>query len=348
MLTLHDHRGSSIGLRISVNGLPDRVSVRMRDVRLRTARPVRVGGDVVRDLLVVPGVVLPVALLATVRGGLGTAALVTLVTLAVVTCAALVVRGRRLARRAGHARSHDALTPVAVVVVDIDNHRQIVRSWGRATGDRVVTLAGRRLVEHLPPGALVARLGGDVFAAVVRRPGTDLVLQAEGLRRAGAAARPGCPTGPAEPEGSPAPRGRAAAADDGPAARRHRGRPAARRRARGAVPRLPAGGRPPARPRDRRRGAAALEQSGARRRPARRVRAGRRGERDHRGARHLGHRGGVPPARAVGRDRPPAAGVDHGDQRVDPATAVRPPRGAAARRPGDDPPGTRTDRPGDH
>ena len=156
----------------------------MRDVRLRTARPVRVGGDVVRDLLVVPGVVLPVALLATVRGGLGTAALVTLVTLAVVTCAALVVRGRRLARRAGHARSHDALTPVAVVVVDIDNHRQIVRSWGRATGDRVVTLAGRRLVEHLPPGALVARLGGDVFAAVVRRPGTDLVLQAEGLRRA--------------------------------------------------------------------------------------------------------------------------------------------------------------------
>jgi len=56
---------------------------------------------------------------------------------------------------------------VAVLMLDLDNFKQINDLNGHAMGDRVLREITARLVELLPQGAVVARIGGDEFVCAL-------------------------------------------------------------------------------------------------------------------------------------------------------------------------------------
>ena len=73
--------------------------------------------------------------------------------------------GLDLARRAGGSESW------ALVLVDLDNFKQVNDTHGHAVGDAVLIEAARRLVGVSDPARdLVARLGGDEFVLAVDSP----------------------------------------------------------------------------------------------------------------------------------------------------------------------------------
>jgi diguanylate cyclase (GGDEF)-like protein len=63
---------------------------------------------------------------------------------------------------------------VVVMMIDLDNFKQVNDFNGHSVGDQILIESARRIAALLPAGALVARLGGDEFACVVacdpRRP----------------------------------------------------------------------------------------------------------------------------------------------------------------------------------
>jgi diguanylate cyclase (GGDEF)-like protein/PAS domain S-box-containing protein len=63
-----------------------------------------------------------------------------------------------LARRSGGG---------ALLLLDVDNFKDINDLRGHAVGDQVMRGLARRLGQHLPTGAVLGRLGGDEFAAVL-------------------------------------------------------------------------------------------------------------------------------------------------------------------------------------
>ena len=56
---------------------------------------------------------------------------------------------------------------LAVILVDLDNFKQVNDLNGHATGDRVLQATAERMADVLPGHALLARLGGDEFACSV-------------------------------------------------------------------------------------------------------------------------------------------------------------------------------------
>lgn len=105
-------------------------------------------------------------------------------------------RRQKLARAAlEHQALHDALTdlpnrlmlrqelertimsdqtPLALLLLDVDNFKEINDSFGHAVGDALLRQVGPRLSEVLDGASMVARLGGDEFAVLLPKTGTDM------------------------------------------------------------------------------------------------------------------------------------------------------------------------------
>ena len=71
----------------------------------------------------------------------------------------------RLAEMLASARGRGA--PLAVAVIDLDRFKLVNDRHGHAAGDAVLVAVSARLAAAVPPGALVARIGGEEFLAVL-------------------------------------------------------------------------------------------------------------------------------------------------------------------------------------
>lgn len=56
---------------------------------------------------------------------------------------------------------------VAVLMIDLDNFKQVNDYNGHSTGDRLLVECAHRIIEVLPAGAIVGRIGGDEFAVAL-------------------------------------------------------------------------------------------------------------------------------------------------------------------------------------
>ena len=86
------------------------------------------------------------------------------------------------------AQKPGAAAPI-VLVIDIDEFKEVNLSHGLSMGDSTLLAVARRLARDLKPGDTLARLGGDQFGAIILgdQAKTDLPAKVDGLRSALAA-----------------------------------------------------------------------------------------------------------------------------------------------------------------
>jgi len=81
------------------------------------------------------------------------------------------------------ARCRPARQSLSVLMIDVDNLKQVNDAHGHSVGDRVLKQVVNRVTSALRPSDLVARMGGDEFAVVMPETDLDAALQvAERLR----------------------------------------------------------------------------------------------------------------------------------------------------------------------
>src|SRR5690606_984258 len=82
---------------------------------------------------------------------------------------------------------------VAVLFCDLDAFKRVNEEFGHPVGDSVLRSSARALATAVPPGATVARFGGDEFVVVVPDAPDDeeVVRLAHAIRRAVAESSPG-------------------------------------------------------------------------------------------------------------------------------------------------------------
>ncbi|NBZ87752.1 putative bifunctional diguanylate cyclase/phosphodiesterase [Stagnihabitans tardus] len=74
-------------------------------------------------------------------------------------------------------------TPVAVMLIDLDNFKMVNDGMGHEKGDQVIKAAAARLERGLPDRARLARFGGDEFVVMIPDcPPAEAALLAEDLR----------------------------------------------------------------------------------------------------------------------------------------------------------------------
>ena len=82
------------------------------------------------------------------------------------------------------ARPDRAQMQLAVLMVDIDNFKNINDTHGHEVGDRVLIEVARRLKDAVRDSDVVARWGGEEFVVLLRDcPLADAVARAEKIRR---------------------------------------------------------------------------------------------------------------------------------------------------------------------
>lgn len=74
---------------------------------------------------------------------------------------------RRAARLLATARQRGE--PLAAILFDLDHFKRVNDGYGHATGDAVLRAFATMLTERLPAPAVVARLGGEEFVAILDR-----------------------------------------------------------------------------------------------------------------------------------------------------------------------------------
>lgn len=93
---------------------------------------------------------------------------------------------RALDRRAPELLAQaSAASPGALLLIDIDNFKQVNDLHGHIAGDKLLVGLSEMIRDALPRGALAARLGGDEFLILLRAASDDSATAlGEGLRQA--------------------------------------------------------------------------------------------------------------------------------------------------------------------
>lgn len=73
--------------------------------------------------------------------------------------------------------------PLACAMIDVDHFKKINDSFGHDAGDLAIQHVARILRQTLPPGCIVARMGGEEFCALLPQQADEAVSCCESIRR---------------------------------------------------------------------------------------------------------------------------------------------------------------------